>query len=236
MDHNNDIISLNTTNLAYEKTNELINTIIQSTYDIIHLHIYPFILFRFIKTIINTKFREFLFNIILTIFLHNIMIITFSNYYFLDNIERQNNNRRQTDDIGIFFHIYILFKYICLVEFLTYIYHRLLHSCNFFNIIHNHKEEYYYLLISPIDIIFRMICMHLPLYYINIYYFDLNIIYFFYIYNGINIRFNKFAIIHKKSKKYNFGELLPIYDIIFDTYLSESLYESLNEIYGDELS
>jgi sterol desaturase/sphingolipid hydroxylase (fatty acid hydroxylase superfamily) len=229
MDHNSDIISLNNTNTTYEKTNQLINIILQSTYDIIHLHIYPFILFRFIRIITNNNFRRFLFNIILTIFLHNIMIITFSNHYFLDN-------ERQSDDIGVFFRIYILFKYICLVEFLTYIYHRLVHSCNFLNIIHNHKEQYDYLLISPFDIFFRIICMHLPVYFINIYYCDFNVIYFLYIYNGINIKFNKFAIIHKISKKYNFGELLPIYDIFFGTYLPEPLYESLTEIYGNELS
>jgi len=217
MDHNNDI--------NYEQTNRAINMILKYTNDIIQLHIYPFMLFRLIHVITHNNSRRFFFNIILTIFLHNIMIITFSNKYFLDQTERQ------LTDISILIRIYILFKYICLVELLAYIYHRSVHSIRFLNMIHNHNEQYDYILVSPFDIISRILCIHLPLYYVNIYYFDFNIIYFFYIYNGINSKFNKFAIIHKISKKYNFGELLPIYDIIFDTYLPESLYESLNEIY-----
>ena len=197
--NNNDIISLNTTNAAYEKTDQLINTIIQCTNDILHLHIYPFILFRFIRIIGHSKFRRFFFNIILTIFLHNIMMITFSNQYFLDftqeNINIQDNNERQiTNGIFILFRIYILFKYICLVEFIAYIYHRTVHSYNFLNIIHNHNNDCDYILVSPFDIIFRILYMHLPLYFINIYYSDFITIYFFYVYNGINNRFSKHLI------------------------------------------
>ena len=185
--------------------------------DIIHLHIYPLILFMIVKNIDSHHFGKFINNIILII-LSNISGIYILSDYFLDG----NNNQ-----ITISLRVINYIKYSLIVEFLAYTYHRLVHIKLLYNVIHTHDYPYDYLLCSKVDIIARSTYMFLPLALVPVTYTDFMIIYYIYVFIGFLSDANRTLRIHRYTKKYNYSLGLPIFDYIFGTYLSRDNYTSL---------
>jgi hypothetical protein len=118
--------------------------------------------------------------------------------------------------------------YIILVEFIAYAYHRLSHSEYGINHSINIGSSYEYLLRSKYDIIATFSYIYFPIFLVPITYSDFIIIYYHYIFIGFLSNTIVFFKIHNATKKYNYSLGIPIFDIIFGTYLSEQKYELIN--------
>lgn len=179
--------------------------------DIIHIYVYPIIFFIIYNNISNYYFNKFLRNIFLIVSSH-ILFISFSKKYLLP------------EDSKIELRLYNSVIYITFVEFISYICHRLLHN-EYLNI-HSHYKQtsYKYLLLCQFDILANFIYIYLPIFLVPITYFDFIIIYYHYIFIGFLSNNIVFFKIHNATKKYNYSLGIPIFDIIFGTYLSEKKY------------
>jgi len=191
---------------------------IQAISDIIHVHIYPYILYIIINYIPNNIFIEFINNIGLIIISHNFILLTHS----MDAFVKQ--------DLFILLRIWNIFKYILLLEFFAYTYHRIVHSPIFSNF-HKHFLDTnmnikHYFITSKTDIIARTLCFHLPIRLVSITYNEFMVVYMFYIYFGYTSYMRNFYNIHIVTKKYNYSLLFPIYDVLFGTYLSRENYHN----------
>jgi sterol desaturase/sphingolipid hydroxylase (fatty acid hydroxylase superfamily) len=176
--------------------------------DIVHLHIYPFIVFMIIRNINSTHFNIFLRNICLIISMHIYFMIINESYLIKFN---------QTT---IQLRCWNSFKYILILEFIGYWYHRISHSDIFYGKLHTHEYPYDYLMSTKYDIIARAVYTYMPLWIIPMTYFDFMMIYYLYIYLGFLSDTNMFIRIHRHTKKYNYSIGFPIYDYCFGTYLS----------------
>lgn len=192
--------------------NEIIEPIIilcELLSDIVHLHIYPFILFVIIRNINSIFFP---------IFIHNICLIIATHVYFMIiNTSYLVTINQTTIELRILNSI----KYIFVLEFIGYWYHRLAHTATYYDRIHTHDYPSDYLLTTKHDIIARCIYTYTPLLIVPMTYTDFMIIYYFYIYFGFLSDTNMFMYIHRHTKKYNYSILFPIYDCLFGTYLSK---------------
>jgi len=194
----------------------IVTTSIQYTSDIIHMHIYPYILCIIIHYIPNNIYIQFVNNIGVIIISHNFMLFTHS----MDAFNKT--------DLDLLLRIWNICKYILLLEFFAYMYHRLVHTPIFKNF-HTHSLESNlyiknYIITSKPDIIARTLYFHIPVRIVSITYYDFMCVYMFYIYFGYINYMRNFYNIHIVTKKYNYALLFPIYDIIFGTYLSREKY------------
>jgi len=177
--------------------------------DIIHLHIYPFIVFMIVRNINSTHFN---------IFLRNIFLIISTHIYFMVLIDSELINITQTT---IQLRCWNSFKYVLILEFIGYWYHRISHLDIFYGKIHTHDYPYDYLMCTKYDIIARAAYTYIPLRIVPMTYFDFMMIYYFYIYFGFLSDTNIFIRIHRHTKKYNYSIVFPIYDYCFGTHLSK---------------
>jgi len=217
--------------------------IVKYLYDIVQLHIYPFILFIITRNIENQYFIRFLNNISFIIFSHIYFIYFFTSFSIQQSQSNSSIISLQKQDIEIdyitdileksnvstLFRLYTIFNYIIIVEFLAYLYHRLVHTSYFYHL-HSHDlsgTSYYYLLRNKSDILAQCMYIYYPLLIVPIKYLDFTIIYYFYIFIGFLSNTYSFSKIHNTTKKYNYSLGIPIFDIIFGTYLSEKKYLSL---------
>jgi len=191
---------------------------IQATSDIIHIHIYPCIIYFIIHYIPNNIFIEFINNILLILITHNFILCTHSMDAFVKS------------DRFILLRIWNICKYILLLEFFAYMYHRIVHS-PIFSKFHKHSLDTngyikHYFITSKTDIIARTLYFHLPIRMVSITYNEFMGIYMFYIYFGYMNYMRNFYNIHIVTKKYNYSLLFPIYDILCGTYLSREKYRN----------
>jgi sterol desaturase/sphingolipid hydroxylase (fatty acid hydroxylase superfamily) len=188
-------------------------------HDIIHIHIYTFILFVIYKNIEHDHFEKFIKNIIILGISHILLIPALLDIFLKDNE-------------SIILRLINTFKYIIILEFIAYWYHRLVHIKLFYNYFHKHDfigTPYNYLLRTKYDILAQIVYIYFPLKIIPMNYNDFMCIYFFYIFIGfLSNTINQFKI-HKETRKYNYALGFPLYDYIFGTYLSESRYLLLQE-------
>jgi len=203
---------------AISYISKFVNINIQSTSDIIHIHIYPYILYIIVHYIPNNIYIQFINNIGLVIILHNFILLIHSMDAFI------------TSELFILLRIWNICKYILLLEFVAYIYHRFVHSPVFSNF-HNHSLDSnlyikHYFITSKPDIIARTLCFHLPIRMVSITYNDFMGVYMFYIYMEYTNYMRNFYNIHIVTKKYNYSLLFPIYDVLFGTYLSRENYHN----------
>lgn len=154
---------------------------------------------------------------------HHFIHFTFSDH-FLYSIEMIN-----TDPIysPYFLHHFINYvKYILLLEFLFYLFHRLSHHSIVYKYIHsNHHKN---LTIYPIDaidgnyldnIIFEF-SLHIPLLIVNLNYYEYLCFYNFYSTGNMIVHSKMITSIHVNHHRYfkrNYCLLFPIYDFIFST-------------------
>lgn len=192
-------------------TETKITTIFRYLDDIIHVYVYPIIFFIIYNNISNYYFNKFLRNIVLIVSLH-ILFLSFSKKYLL------------TEDSKIELRLYNSVIYITFVELISYVCHRLLHN-EYLNI-HSHYNTttYKYLLLNKFDILANIIYIYFPIYFIPITYSDFIIIYYHYVFIGFLSNNIVFFKIHNATKKYNYSLGIPMFDIIFGTYLSEKKY------------
>jgi len=216
-----------------------INILFKYLYDIIHLHVYPFILFIIIRNIENKLFTRFLYNLSFIVFSHICFLsffTSFSTEHYPYNCSTMSipKQKLHTDickdnlaaENSYLFRLYTIVYYIFIVEFLAYGYHRIVHT-RYFSYLHSHDfsgTSYYYLLRNKSDIIAQSIYIYYPLLIVPIKYSDFILIYFLYIFIGFLSNTYSFSKIHTDTKKYNYALGIPIFDIIFGTYLSEERY------------
>jgi len=128
----------------------------------------------------------------------------------------------------IYFRIFQMIKFICILEFIAYIYHRLSHEIQFIyknsHYIH-HKNIVVYPIDSfefdSIDSIALLTYFNIPLYFVPMNWIDYSLILYVYTIYSILIHsdiFTKEHIIHHRRFKYNYSIMIPIFDIIFGTY------------------
>jgi len=186
-------------------------------HDIIHLHIYTFVFFIVYKNIDEEYFNKFIKNITILLTSHILLIPTLLETFL-------------KDDSPPLIRIINIWKYIIILEFIAYWYHRLAHIKIFYNHIHSHKfigTSYNYFLRSKCDVLAQIIYTYLPLKLVPMNYNDFMIIYGVYVFHGFLSNIHTHSKIHKEIRKYNYGLGLPIYDYIFGTYLSEKQFSKL---------
>ena len=197
-----------------------LTTIFNYLDDIIHLYVYPIIFFIIYNNISNYYFNKFIRNIFLIVTSH-ILFFSFSKKYLLP------------ENSKIELRLYNSVIYITFVEFISYVCHRLLHN-DYFNI-HSHYNitNYEYFLLCKFDILTNFIYMYLPIFLVPITYSDFIFIYYHYVFIGFLSNNIVFFKIHNATKKYNYSLGIPIFDIIFGTYLSEKKYLLLS-VYNND--
>ena len=127
--------------------------------------------------------------------------------------------------------IYALF-----IEFLYYIYHRIIHNKYLYKTIHSihHKNIMVYpadtFYIDNIDGIGLMLCLSSPVMFIRINLLEQVIVLYTYITMGYlshSVIVNEHHVIHHKLFNYNYSMVIPIFDILFGTY-KEKMVKSEN--------
>lgn len=118
--------------------------------------------------------------------------------------------------------------YVLLLELFNYIYHRLSHKIQLLyqygHSIHHKNIKLYpidFLEFDISDVASFVLYANLPLYFVRMYFIDYFIINYIYTVYGFLIHCDLITtdhIIHHKYFKYNFYLMIPIYDIIFQTY------------------
>lgn len=150
------------------------------------------------------------------IFNYNIIFFTLSQFHL------------HNEDYELHCRINSIFKFMFLLEFVAYWYHRVSHEIQFIykntHMIHHRNIEVYpidFLEFDYIDNVAQTLYINLPLYFVPMNVNDYAIIYYFYstcaflIHSDILTRDH---IIHHNRFKYNYGLLFPVFDIIFGTY------------------
>jgi sterol desaturase/sphingolipid hydroxylase (fatty acid hydroxylase superfamily) len=150
------------------------------------------------------------------------MIINYSlTYYFFSNYYLHNNDNTELKNINIT-------KYVMILEFFYYCYHRLSHISYFYKIVHSDHHNNYivypidFLDTSLIDNLGTTLIMNLPLYFVSLNYHEYAFLYYIYTTGGF-LTHSDIIISHHKTHhkcfKYNYSLLFPIYDIFFHTYV-----------------
>jgi sterol desaturase/sphingolipid hydroxylase (fatty acid hydroxylase superfamily) len=122
-------------------------------------------------------------------------------------------------------------KFLFMLEFIAYGYHRLSHEIQY---IYKNSHKYHHMNIEvyPIDFlefdyidnIAQTLYVNLPLYFVPMNIDDYAMIYYIYATCAFLIHsdiINKDHMIHHRRFKYNYSLLIPVFDILFGTYLSE---------------
>ena len=119
-------------------------------------------------------------------------------------------------------------KFVIVLEFIAYWYHRLSHSITYIyknSHCHHHTNLNTYpidfLQVDYIDNTIHTLYMSLPLYFVPMYHIDYTILYYIYTTGGFLVHSDIISqdhVIHHKMFKYNFCLLFPIFDILFGTY------------------
>ena len=123
-------------------------------------------------------------------------------------------------------------KFILLLEFIAYVYHRLSHEIPFIYK-HSHAEHHRNIVVYPIDFlefdwidnIAQTVYINAPLYFVTMNIYDYTLIYYIYATSAFLIHSDIITndhIIHHRKFKFNYCLLIPIYDVLFWTYLGET--------------
>jgi sterol desaturase/sphingolipid hydroxylase (fatty acid hydroxylase superfamily) len=147
---------------------------------------------------------------------YNIMYFALSQYYL------------HNDCYPIMTRLWNNVQFIILLEFIAYWYHRLSHSITYIYK-NSHSQHHVNVEIYPIDFlefdyidnIAQTLYINLPLYFVPMNIYDYTMIYYIYATGAFLIHSNILTqdhIIHHRNFKYNYCLLLPLFDIVFDTY------------------
>jgi len=123
--------------------------------------------------------------------------------------------------------LFNILYFICILEFIAYFYHRLSHSKYLYK--YTHYDHHKNIIVYPIDFlefdyldnIAQTLYINLPLYFIPMNYYDYLLVYYIYSVGAFLIHSNlitEYHVLHHKYFKCNYGILLPVYDILFNTY------------------
>lgn len=185
---------------------------------------YPFINYskQYSVKYIGKKINSITTFIFYSVVNHHLIHFTFSDH-FLYSIEIINDNQIQNQ---FFFHFINYIKYILLLEFFFYLFHRISHHSIVYKYIHaGHHQN---LTIYPIDaidgnyldnIIFEL-SLHLPLIILNLNYYEYIFFYNFYSTGNMLVHSRMITNIHVNHHRYfkrNYCLLFPIYDFILYT-------------------
>jgi Delta7-sterol 5-desaturase len=128
---------------------------------------------------------------------------------------------------SLFQNIENIVKYSLIAEFVYYVYHRIIHTKDYYKAVHSlHHEnisvypfDTFYM--SKTDSIFLVISLSVPFLFLNMNFFETVISYYIYITAAYLEHSNLFLLHHAKHHKilfYNFCILNPIFDILAGTY------------------
>ena len=123
-------------------------------------------------------------------------------------------------------------KFVFLLEFIAYVYHRLSHEIPY--IYKNSHEQHHrnidaypidFLEFDIVDNIAQTVYINAPLYFVPMHIYDYAWIYYIYATGAFLIHSDMITndhIIHHRRFKYNYCLLIPIFDGLFGTYLGEN--------------
>ena len=165
----------------------------------------------------KSKFGEYMITIgktILPIFTTTTLI----NVYFIGRVDSAKHQLSQT--------IVNFIAYSIIAELSYYIYHRIIHDKKFYKQIHSkhHENIVVYpldsLYFTSVDIICYVSCLHSPLLFLRLDWFEYFIAVYFYVTMGFlshsDICYNH-HVLHHKLFKCNFCLVFPYFDIAFQT-------------------
>lgn len=151
---------------------------------------------------------------------YNIVYFTLSQYYLHE------------ESLQIHVHIFQIMKFLFVLELIAYIYHRLSHEIPFLYK-NSHSIHHKNIIVYPMDFlefdfidnIAQTTYINLPLVFVPMNIYDYAFIYYIYSTGAFLIHsdiFIKEHLIHHKQFKYNYCLLIPIFDVLFGTYLGEN--------------
>ena len=153
---------------------------------------------------------------------YNIVYFLLSQYYL------------HNETYGFVFEMGQTVKFVLLLEFIAYVYHRMSHRFpllyNGLHSIHHRNMEVYpidFLEFDLTDNIAQTLYINLPLYFVPMNIYTYTLVYYIYATGAFLIHsdlLNNDHVIHHKYFKYNFALLLPIFDILFGTYRTKMIH------------
>lgn len=165
----------------------------------------------------KSKFGEYMITIGKTIF-PVFSTTTLINVYFMDRFDTNKHNLLQT--------LLNCAAYSIIAEMSYYVYHRAIHHKYFYKQIHSkhHENVVVYpldsLYFTSTDIIFYISCLHSPLLFLKMDWFEYFIAVYFYVTMGFlshsTICYNH-HVLHHKLFKCNYCLVFPFFDILFQT-------------------
>lgn len=168
---------------------------------------------------------------------YNIIYFSLSQYYLHNDNDNNNENNNENDNEKILHRIKTIGQFLFMLEFIAYWYHLLSHKISFIyknsHKIHHMNIEVYpldLLEIDYLDNIAQTLYINLPLYFVPMNINDYRLIYYIYATGAFLVHsdiFTKDHTIHHRLFKYNYGFLIPIFDILFGTYKSD--FDYVNE-------
>uniref|UniRef100_A0A6C0LS74 Fatty acid hydroxylase domain-containing protein n=1 Tax=viral metagenome TaxID=1070528 RepID=A0A6C0LS74_9ZZZZ len=149
------------------------------------------------------------------VFIATTLLFNHSSQYFTQN----KMNAMQT---GIYIILYCV-----IIEFAYYIYHRIIHHKSLYKSIHSkhHENTIIYpmdsIYVGSVDIFLYITCLHIPIYILRVDLFIYCICVYIYVLLGFishsSILYNH-HVIHHKLFRYNYCLVIPMFDLLFDTY------------------
>ena len=165
----------------------------------------------------KSKFGEYMITIGKTIF-PVFSTTTLINVYFMDRFDTNKHNLLQT--------LLNCAAYSIIAEMSYYVYHRAIHHKYFYKQIHSkhHENVVVYpldsLYFTSIDVICYISCLHSPLLFVKMDWFEYFIAVYFYVTMGFlshsTICYNH-HVLHHKLFKCNYCLVFPFFDILFQT-------------------